>query len=194
MNYRLVTGPSTEPLTYAEAKAYLRLNDDSEQSLVTSLISAARGIVEGQTWRPLISQVWATQLDFNEVNTSVIRINKAPVISVDTVTYYDSNNALQTLSATNWESDIYGSPARVRLKTPPIVYERMNALQINFTAGYANAAAVPNDIKTALYMIIGHLYEVRMEVAIGNIVQEIPMASKYLLEPYRNSLLSAYQN
>tara|TARA_R110000868_G_scaffold125509_3_gene331455 strand:+ start:67 stop:651 length:585 start_codon:yes stop_codon:yes gene_type:complete len=194
MNYRLVTGPSTEPLTYAEAKAYLRLNDDSEQSLVTSLISAARGIVEGQTWRPLISQVWATQLDFNEVNTSVIRINKAPVISIDTVTYYDSNNALQTLSASNWESDIYGSPARVRLKTPPIVYERMNALQINFTAGYANAAAVPNDIKSALYLIIGHLYENRQDVVTGTQVNEIPMASKYLLEPYRNSLLSAYQN
>jgi uncharacterized phiE125 gp8 family phage protein len=194
MNYRLVTGPSTEPLTYAEAKAYLRLNDDSEQSLVTSLISAARGIVEGQTWRPLISQVWATQLDFNEVNTSVIRINKAPVISIDTVTYYDSNNALQTLSASNWESDIYGSPARVRLKTPPIVYERMNALQINFTAGYANAAAVPSDIKSALYLIIGHLYENRQDVVTGTQVNEIPMASKYLLEPYRNSLLSAYQN
>ncbi len=194
MNYRLVTGPSTEPLTYAEAKAYLRLNDDSEQSLVTSLISAARGIVEGQTWRPLISQVWATQLDFSEVNTSVIRINKAPVISIDTVTYYDSNNALQTLSASNWESDIYGSPARVRLKTPPIVYERMNALQVNFTAGYANAAAVPNDIKSALYMIIGHLYENRQDVVTGTQVNEIPMASRYLLEPYRNSLLSAYQN
>tara|TARA_R110000868_G_scaffold23387_2_gene94415 strand:- start:124 stop:708 length:585 start_codon:yes stop_codon:yes gene_type:complete len=194
MNYRLVTGPSTEPLTYAEAKAYLRLNDDSEQSLVTSLISAARGIVEGQTWRPLISQVWATQLDFSEVNTSVIRINKAPIISIDTITYYDSNNALQTLSASNWESDIYGSPARVRLKTPPIVYERMNALQVNFTAGYANAAAVPNDIKSALYMIIGHLYENRQDVVTGTQVNEIPMASKYLLEPYRNSLLSAYQN
>lgn len=194
MNYRLVTGPSTEPLTYAEAKAYLRLNDDSEQVLVTSLISAARGIVEGQTWRPLISQVWATQLDFNEVNTSVIRINKAPVISIDTITYYDSNNALQTLSASNWELDIYGSPARVRLKTIPIVYERMNALQVNFTAGYTNAAAVPNDIKSALYLIIGHLYENRQDVVTGTQVNEIPMASKYLLEPYRNSLLSAYQN
>lgn len=194
MNYRLVTGPATEPLTYAEAKAYLRLNDDSEQSLVTSLISAARGIVEGQTWRPLISQVWAAQLDFSEVNSSVIRINKAPVISIDTVTYYDSNNALQTLSASNWESDIYGSPARFRLKTIPICYERMNTLQVNFTAGYANAAAVPNDIKSALYMIIGHLYENRQDVVTGTQVNEIPMASKYLLEPYRNSLLSAYQN
>ena len=68
MNYRLVTGPATEPLTYSEVKAFLRLNDDSEQTFVTTLITIARQIVEGQTWRPLISQSWALQFDASELN------------------------------------------------------------------------------------------------------------------------------
>lgn len=193
-NYRLVTGPSTEPLTYAEAKAFLRLNDDSEQSLVTSMITAARLVVEEHTGRPLISQIWAMQFDKDELSTLVRNINKAPLLSVEDIKYYDSANTLQTLSPSSWEADIYGNPARFRLKTVPQVYDRMNALQVNFTCGYANAASVPQDIKAAMYFILGHIYENRQDVVTGTQVNEMPKASVYLLESYRNNLLSAPQN
>lgn len=193
MNYRLVTGPSTEPLTYAEAKAYLRLNDDSEQTIVTSMITASRLVVEEHTGRPLISQIWAAQLDYNELSTYIVNINKAPLLSVEDVKYYDVNNTLQTLIASSWEADIYGNPARFRLKTIPKCYERMNALQVNFTCGYSNAASVPQDIKAAMYFILGHLYENRQDVVTGTQVNEMPKASVYLLESYRNNLLSAPQ-
>ena len=194
MNYRLVTGPATEPLTYAEVKAFLRLNDDSEQTFVTTLITIARQIVEGQTWRPLISQSWALQFDASELNLFISNINKAPIISIDSVTYYDVNNALQTLSPTLYETDIYGNPARFRLKSIPSVYDRMGALIVNFVCGYTNAAAVPQAIKQAMLLIIGHLYENRQDVVTGTQVNEIPMASRYLLEPYRNNFIYAPMN
>lgn len=194
MNYRLVTGPATEPLTYSEVKAFLRLNDDSEQTFVTTLITIARQIVEGQTWRPLISQTWALQFDASELNLFISNINKAPIISIDSVTYYDVNNALQTLSPTLYETDIYGNPARFRLKSIPNVYDRMGALIVNFVCGYTNAAAVPQAIKQAMLLIIGHLYENRQDVVTGTQVNEIPMASRYLLEPYRNNFIYAPMN
>ena len=194
MNYRLVTGPATEPLTYAEVKAFLRLNDDSEQTFVTTLITIARQIVEGQTWRPLISQSWALQFDASELNLFISNINKAPIISIDSVTYYDVNNSLQTLSPTLYETDIYGNPARFRLKSIPSVYDRMGALIVNFVCGYTNAAAVPQAIKQAMLLIIGHLYENRQDVVTGTQVNEIPMASRYLLEPYRNNFIYAPMN
>lgn len=191
MNYRLVTGPATEPLTYAEVKAFLRLNDDSEQTFVTTLITIARQIVEGQTWRPLISQSWALQFDASELNLFISNVNKAPIISIDSVTYYDLNNSLQTLSPTLYETDIYGNPARVRLKSIPTVYDRMGALIVNFTCGYTNAAAVPQAIKQAMLLIIGHLYENRSDVLTGTQINEMPLASRYLLEPYRNNFIYA---
>lgn len=189
--YRLVTAPSTEPLTYSEVKAFLRLNDDTEQTFVTNLITVARQTVETQIWRPLISQAWGMYFDKDELSLLIFNINKAPVISVDNVKYYDSNNTLQTLAATEYESDIYGNPARFRLKTIPTVYDRMGALYVNFTCGYANAAAVPEPIIQAMYMIIGHLYENRQDVVTGTQVNEIPLASRYLLEPYRNNFIYA---
>ena len=194
MNYRLVTGPATEPLTYAEVKAFLRLNDDSEQTFVTTLITTARQIVEGQTWRPLISQSWALQFDKSELTLFISNINKAPIISIDTVSYYDTDNVLQTLSLSLYETDIYGNPARFRLKSIPSVYDRMGALIVNFTCGYTNAAAVPQAIKQAMLLIIGHLYENRQDVVTGTQVNEIPMASRYLLEPYRNNFIYAPMN
>lgn len=194
MNYRLVTGPATEPLTYAEVKAFLRLNDDSEQTFVTTLITIARQIVEGQTWRPLISQSWALQFDKSELTLFISNINKAPIISIDTVSYYDTDNVLQTLSPTLYETDIYGNPARFRLKSIPSVYDRMGALIVNFVCGYTNAAAVPQAIKQAMLLIIGHLYENRSDVLTGTQINEMPLASRYLLEPFRNNFIFAPMN
>ena len=190
-NYRLVTAPTTEPLTYTEVKNFLRLNDDSEQAFVTSLITVARQLVEDRTWRPLISQVWAMQFDYEELSLNIYYINKSPLLSVQNVTYYDENNDLQTLAANQYEVDIYGSPSRFRLINIPKTKQRMNALQVNFTCGYANAASVPLPIKQAMYLIIGHLYENRQDVVTGTQVHEIPDSSKDLLEAYRNNFIFA---
>jgi uncharacterized phiE125 gp8 family phage protein len=190
-NYRQLTEPATEPLSYSDVKAYLRLNDDSEQAFVTSLITVARQIVEGQIWRPLISQTWAMQFDYSEIGTNIYNINKAPLLSVTDVKYYDEDNTLQTLAASQYEVDIYGSPARFRLINVPKLKDRMNAMQLNFTCGYTNAAAVPSPIKQAMYLIIGHLYENRQDVVTGTQVHQIPDSSKYLLEPYRNNFIFA---
>ena len=190
-NYRQLTQPATEPLSYSDVKAYLRLNDDSEEAFVTSLITVARQIVEGQIWRPLISQTWAMQFDYSEIGTNIYNINKAPLLSVTDVKYYDENDTLQTLAASQYEVDIYGSPARFRLINVPKLKDRMNAMQLNFTCGYTNAAAVPSPIKQAMYLIIGHLYENRQDVVTGTQVHQIPDSSKYLLEPYRNNFIFA---
>ena len=190
-NYRQLTEPATEPLSYSDVKAYLRLNDNSEEAFVTSLITVARQIVEGQIWRPLISQTWAMQFDYSEIGTNIYNINKAPLLSVTDVKYYDEDDTLQTLAASQYEVDIYGSPARFRLINLPKLKDRMNALQLNFTCGYTNAAAVPSPIKQAMYLIIGHLYENRQDVVTGTQVHQIPDSSKYLLEPYRNNFIFA---
>lgn len=187
-NYIYTTGVTTEPITYATAKDWLRLNDDTEQDIVTYLITAVRLVMEGQTWRPMTSQQWTMSLDKWELNTLILNINKAPLQSVDSVTYYDTNNALQTLGTTEWEADINGNPARFRLKTVPSVYDRMGALNINFTCGYVT---LPEDLKQAMRMILGHFYENRQTVVTGTQVNEIPMSAQWILERYRNNFIWA---
>jgi uncharacterized phiE125 gp8 family phage protein len=50
--------PSLEPVTLAEAKAFLRIEDSTEDQVVTDLITAARQYVENRTGRALITQTW----------------------------------------------------------------------------------------------------------------------------------------
>ncbi|EKY6155080.1 phage gp6-like head-tail connector protein [Escherichia coli] len=45
--------------------------------------------------------------------------------------------------------------------------------------------ALTGDIKLAVLMLIGHFYENREPVNIGNIVQDIPMTLEILIDPYR---------
>lgn len=185
--YKLITAPATEPITLAEAKLYLRVDDTTEDTLISALIVAARLQVEGRTLRPLISQTWDLILDSSDVNSSnTFYINKAPVTAISSVKYYDQNDTEQTLDVSAYQTSINSNPAKVKIITMPQIYERLGAMTIRFVAGYTNAAAVPQDIKQAMYFIIGHLYENRQEVVTGTQVNEMPLSAQYLLEPYRN--------
>ena len=184
-SYKLITGPATEPLTLAEAKLYLRVDSTSEDDLITALIKAARLQVENKTYRMLITQTWDLILDKKDLNESLIQIYKQPITAISSVKYYDVNNTEQTMSASDYQTEVSSNPAKVQIITFPQIYDRLGAVTIRFVAGYANAGAVPQDIKQAMYFLIGHLYENRQAVVTGTQVNEMPMSVEYLLEPYR---------
>ena len=66
----------------------------------------------------------------------------------------------------------------------PDIYSRMNAVQVEYTAGYANVAAIPSDIQHALRLLVDHFYNNRAEVSSIELY-EIPLGIKALVMPYR---------
>jgi len=54
----LLTGPAIEPWSVAEAKSFLRAENDDDDTVVASLIAAARNQVEALTRSALIAQTW----------------------------------------------------------------------------------------------------------------------------------------
>ena len=62
MAIRLVTPPTLEPVSLAEAKAHLRLEETRDDVYVQALITAARQHIEKVCWRGLLTQTIELEL------------------------------------------------------------------------------------------------------------------------------------
>jgi uncharacterized phiE125 gp8 family phage protein len=184
--FKLITAPTSEPITLSEAKLYLKVDNSDEDALITALIVAARDSCERYTNMAFFTQTWEAYFDYLP---TLIEFNKSPIQSITKIEYYDSANTLQTLSSSLYDVDLVGSPVRIRKgknMTYPEVYQRLNAVKITFVAGVTSTAAIPEQIKLALKLTLGHFYENRQTVVIGHSVNEVPKTAEYLLDQYRS--------
>jgi len=191
MALTLVTGPAIEPVTLEEAKAHCRVDTSDDDGLLADLVIAATRHVERFTHRRLISQVFDDKRD--AAPSSVWESPIAPVLSIGSVTYVDTAGATQTWSSALYRTDIPAGPTAGPARLTPIyggswpqTQDVINAFTVRFTAGYGTTAvSVPYDIKAAIKLLVGHLYENREPVVIGNIVTAVPLAVDSLLWPYK---------
>jgi len=172
MSSVLVTGPTTEPVTLAEAKAHLRADGSDDDDYITTLITTARQAAENYTRRAFITQTWQYSCDRL---SSTIRLPHQPIQNVASVTIDGTE-----LSTDNYDVDI----ASGRIK-PLARYtaDDIGGIVITYTAGYGDLASdVPAQISQAILLTIGHLYENRES-------QKMPEMAKLLLGPYRVMLI-----
>jgi uncharacterized phiE125 gp8 family phage protein len=182
----LKTGPSSTVISLAEAKTFLRIDSDydDDDSYITSLINVATSVVEEFTRRRLISQTLNIYYDYFP---PYIDLQVGDRITVSHVKYYDTNNSLQTLAASNYDLDTRIKPGRIYESENgdfPDTFERPNAVEVEFIVG-ATASDVPAPIVQAIYIIIGRYYENRQDVVMGTQVNELPLMVDHLLTPYR---------
>ena len=76
-----VTAPSSEPVTLTEAKLYLRVDNTTEDALISDLIVAARMDAEKYLKRSLISQTW--QLSYNEYVERAVSLPMPPIANLE---------------------------------------------------------------------------------------------------------------
>ncbi len=184
---RAVAAAAGDPITLAEAKAHLRVDEADEDDLVTRLIGAAVAKVEGPRGLGLaiMERQWA--LSLHTFPRSIV-LPLGPVKAVNTITYVDPAGAQQTLDPADYHADLKGEPAEIEPafgKSWPATRNQRGAVTVTFTAGYSDAATVPDDLKTALLMTVAHLFENRETVHLGSGVTEIPDTAKAILERYR---------
>lgn len=175
INSVVTTAPTSEPITIDEVKEYLKLESDftDEDNLINSLIIAARIFVENRTGKSLIKQVRTQYMDeFGYCDA--VNILYGPLLDVSgttirSVKYYDTNDTLQTMSASDYWIDSTSDIPRVVVKNSwPSLKSRPNAVQIEFNAGYgADGDSIPADIKNAMWLYIAHFYENRVPEVVG---------------------------
>jgi uncharacterized phiE125 gp8 family phage protein len=183
----LITPPTAEPVSDIEAAEHLRVEDSDESTHIQGLIATARQYVEDYTWRALVTQTWELALD--EFPSGAIVLAKGRLISVTSVKYRDAAGVEQTLDPSAYQVDDVSEPGRA-LPAPGASWPstedgRVNAVRVRFVAGYGDPPAVPGPIKSAMLLIIGHLYEHREMEIVGTISTPLNFAVDALLSPYR---------
>lgn len=180
-----------EPVTIQEAAQYLRISDPDDDVWLRTAIRGARSLVEKTTHRQLMTKTWDLTIDCFPAGAGTIEIPRPPLVSVDSVTYVtvSGDSTTMTLTTTTVYTDTASEPGRFAPAyntTWPNTQARENAVTIQFTAGYGNAGKdVPDMLRQAVLMLVGHWYEQRETVVIGGTPQNVPFAFDALCQSYR---------
>jgi uncharacterized phiE125 gp8 family phage protein len=186
---KLKTAPTIEPVDLDEVKNHLRLDSAVEDTLLASLIKAAREHVEALCG-PLLTQTW-NQYEDDWPAGDVIPIGKPRLQSVSSITYTDVDSVSATLDTANYSVDTDSEYfPRIVLEDdgewPTTDLHPKNPIDIEMVCGYGDETDdIPEPVRIAILLLVAHWYENRSPVNIGSVVTPLPLAVDSLLTHYR---------
>ncbi|MGK7653154.1 head-tail connector protein [Roseovarius sp. B08] len=188
------SGATQRLIDLADAKAYLRVLDDDGDfdAEIERAIDAASTFLNvdddgfGGLGFPIVAESWIVR--DRGFTSDVLSLPFQRVTAVDSVEYTDAQGVAQTMPA---EDYVLTKRGRRFCLVPmpgkywPGVGTAPDAVRITFTAGFADVGAVPDDIKAAARLLIGHFYENRLAVGDAAMSREIALGVDRLTARYR---------
>lgn len=162
------------------------------------MIAASRTYCENWTARAFVTQTWELVLD--AFPTAEILIPRPPLQSVTSIKYDDGAGVEQTLGTLLYAVDSVSQPGWVVPASsgwPTGVWDGINSVRIRYVAGYDPGTSspvdlaenVPGDLKAAILLYLGQLYDQREDVVVGTIVNKLPSGNvDFLLRNHRVAL------
>ena len=211
MNIVVVTPPPVEPVTIEEAFVHLRLDDPTESNpdfaAVQAQIVSAREQCEQITRRAFVQQTlrlthgsmppecsWLYASRYGKQ----IELLRPPLISLTAVRYYDVANVLQTVDPSSYVlvEDLVPRVLFSRAFDMSCTYERGDALQVEYVAGYAPVPAAPDADPPTEIDYRGNIpASIKQAILLGVQLQydELTPEKRKALEGARDALLSSYR-
>ena len=187
MSIVTITPSVTLPLSLQEVKDHLRLDDSAHDSLLLSLIGSATNHTEMFTRLKWINATFDWSF-YGFPSGRVIRLDEqplAPLVSVTSIKYVDTDGATQTLATSEYVVDIGVKPGEIELafdKSWPSTRGQRNAVTVRMIVGHGEGPGdVPEDAKAVMKLLIGTWYDNREGVIVGTISSKLPDAVESLL-------------
>jgi uncharacterized phiE125 gp8 family phage protein len=182
----VVTPPESEPVTLNELKAHLRLNDDSEDALLTGFIKAAREVFESYTGRIVLPTTLRQHVPYFNSRVYLMRSQARSIVSVK---YWDASNVLTTLE--DFHSDVITCPGSVWLDSYPVTSSTKSPkAYVEFEAGW-EPEQVPEMVKVGIKLLAAHYYEQRNSHSPEDL-KTVPMGFKAVCEQFKTGLMGPF--
>jgi hypothetical protein len=163
---------TTEPITLAEVKEYLRVSHDAEDDLISELISSARERLEGFTGLSFVNrEIIANYNSSNNWFELPYQPDASSIVLTD--------NEDDVISATFYE--VRG------LDYKQIYYISSTPFTVTYDAGFTT---LPSGLKLAMKKQIATDYENRENFLVGDSATELSSSAQMLAQRFsRNSIL-----
>ena len=191
MRYRslkTLTQPTVEPVSLSEAKAHCRVDTDSDNAYLASLITAAREWCAAYCDETFVHTQYVMSLDSfpaNEIELPRPPMATAAGFTAVSVTYTLENQTTATLATNQYRVDRDSVPGVLRVNYSgswPSHLMDYNAVKVTWWGGKgADGTGVEQRIRNAILWLVGYWYERRM-AADGISMTEIPFGVKSLLD------------
>ena len=192
----LITPPTFDPVTLAEAKAQCRVTSSEEDGLIAGYLLAARRHCENHTGRVFATQTWEMKVDggwptvFDRPTVQQrqrIVLPNPPAQSVTSITYIDTTGALQTLATNQYafsKGDIFGFIEPAYAVSWPSVRNQLETVTVRYVAGYGTLGDFPDTIRQAILLLVSHFNERREAVSVDvrGTPMELPFTVTALLQ------------
>lgn len=184
------TDATVEPVTLEKAKEHLRVDWNTDDTYIPGLITAARQKCESYSNRAYISQTWIYKASGF---SSVMELPMPNLISVTSVKYTKSDGSIVRLvENTDFAVETNVQPGYIHfpdwVNSPQTDYSGAYPVEIEYVCGYGDTADdVPEVVKQAILLMVGHLYENRENTVIGAGISavDLPQGAQWLLDSDR---------
>lgn len=185
----LVTAPAAEPLTIHETQRHCRIADSVTRwnTLLSSLIVSARQYAESATDRKLVTQTWDLFLDGFPCYGEPIYIPFGKCQSA-VVTYTDTAGATQTWDSADYVLSTSREPAVIRPtigESYPTPQNKPDAVKVRFVCGYGSPDSVPKELKSAMLLIVDHLFRNTSTEVVGTITSPLKIGADMIFQHYK---------
>lgn len=157
----LIAPPESEPLSLAEAKAFLRIDHSDEDGLIASLIAAARARIESETRCAMIAQTWCFIRD-SWPDDGRIALKRGPVLSIEAVRVFNMDGVATPLDSESFVLDRAANTIASPVWALPSPGRPIAGIEIEAVLGFgAGEPDVPDSLRHAVRLLVAHWYEHR---------------------------------
>lgn len=157
-----LVGPVDEPVSVDELKAHTRVDAAADEALLLGYLLAAREEVESYTSLRLMPQT--VRFTLYGWPSCPLRLGVGPVRSIAAVSYTDALGASQTLPGATYITRVQHGFTHV-LRASGASWPTLGTdgtITVDADVGYADANAVPEQLRLAIMMRAAQRYEGRL--------------------------------